>query len=115
MRRCASLSPAEADAMFFPNVPGSKPTKAAAFCATCPVQRKCLIESIEQGLKGFWAGTTDDARAVMAKQFHRRLGSVQDVMPAEPKPRRVYRLVIIEPVVSTFDRLADLTNPLDSL
>lgn len=109
-RRCLDLTPQQADAMFFPGS-GGKPTKANEYCSGCSVQRDCLIEAIESGLSGFWAGTTDAARAVMARSFHVKLGSIEDVMPPEPKARRIYRHVIITSVTTTVDYLDTLEGP----
>lgn len=66
--RCASLTPSESDALFFPGS-GGKSTKAQTFCSQCPVKSLCLQQAIELRLEGFYAGTTFDERNNMAAMF----------------------------------------------
>jgi len=99
-KRCAALSPQQADALFFPG-PGGKVNKARNFCDECPVKAKCLLEAIDNDLDGFFAGTTKDERKDMAKF---RAGVVLELtvvidslLPDRTRRRRRYRTVNILP------------------
>lgn len=100
--------------MFFPGS-GGKPKKANLFCSSCPIKTQCLAEAIKFGLKGFWAGTTDAERDFMARLKKIKVVDIQEFMPPEPKPRRVFRAVTLAPPVSTLDHLDTLVSPLDTL
>ena len=65
---CRALTPQQADDIFFPNS-GGKPTKAKALCDTCPVLGMCLKKACEEGLEGFYAGTTQSDRRVISKNY----------------------------------------------
>ena len=66
--KCRGLSSALSDDIFWPGS-GGKPTKAKEYCNDCPVISLCLREAMEKGLTGFWAGTTDRERMLMAETF----------------------------------------------
>lgn len=66
-RLCETLSLEESDDIFFPNVPGKKPTRAKALCAQCPFEKECLLEALKFDLDGFYSGTTKDERRAMAR------------------------------------------------
>lgn len=55
--------------MFFPSS-GGRSTKASSFCGACPVVRMCLREAIATKQVGFWAGTTEGERVVMAEYMN---------------------------------------------
>lgn len=108
--RCRNLSPEQSDKLFFPSS-GGKTKKAKQFCANCPVISQCLIFAIENNVKGFWAGTTDDERAVMG-ELRGILMKDLGILPDPVKKRRVYRKVPKDEVVhaSYLDEL-DPTEP----
>lgn len=106
---CRSLSPQEADKIFFPSS-GGKSTQAKKICDACPVEAMCLRQAIEKGLQGFWAGTTDRERAVMAQHWHIKVEPV--VIPEPSIKRRVYRRVSTA-VSDTLSYLDTLKSPLD--
>lgn len=114
VRACASLSPTECDAIFFPGS-GGKPTKAKELCATCPFIKACLTEAIELQLDGFFAGTTLDERRMMLHHFHRKVTPITEVVIMNlPKSavvaRRVYRK-IQPPALDTLGYLDTLVGP----
>lgn len=94
--RCNSLTPEQADKLFFPSS-GGKPTKAEIFCGRCPVRSICLREAIEKELEGFMCGTTENQRKVMAKEFHIKVNPLMNqyhaALPqrAKEKVKPVYR------------------------
>lgn len=90
---CRDLTPKEADEIFFPGS-GGKPTKAKKICGQCPLEAMCLAKAIEEGLSGFWAGTTDKERAVMAARFHIPVKPIGlETIVEEIRPKRVLRRV----------------------
>lgn len=109
--RCRTLQPAAADNIFFPGS-GGKPNKAKAFCSNCPVIATCLQEAIELKLQGFFAGTTEDERTVMAKSWHVPVKPLTAALPPEPdnKKRKVY-LKVDWPVEDTVTHLDSLVGP----
>lgn len=86
---CTSLSPEEADAIFFPK-PGGKSKQADKFCLACPVRDKCLEQALVLGPSaiGFWAGTTEPERRRMAG-FLRMLPSEFDIPEPTARSRRL--------------------------
>lgn len=101
MRRlCEMLTPEESDDIFFPNIPGKKPTRAKALCSQCPFESVCLIESIQIDQEGFWCGTTKQERRVMAALQHIAQAKVDALMPEPDEPtasRPRYLHVITRP------------------
>jgi WhiB family redox-sensing transcriptional regulator len=90
LARCATLTPKESDAIFFPK-PGGKSKQADAFCLGCPVRDKCLDQALTLGPSaiGFWAGTTEPERRRMAG-FLKMLPSEFDIPePRNRMPRRI--------------------------
>lgn len=85
-RLCESLSLAESDDIFFPSIPGKKPTRARALCAQCPFESACLMEALKYDLKGFWAGTTEPERKAMVKLNNIIQQKLEDVMPVVEQP-----------------------------
>jgi hypothetical protein len=83
--KCRTLAPEEADKIFFPTS-GGKPTEAKKLCASCSLEALCLAQAIEKGLQGFWAGTTDKERAVMAARFHVKVQPLEAVIET---PKRI--------------------------
>jgi hypothetical protein len=77
IKKCTSLTPAEADGLFFPGR-GGKSNRAKAFCSDCPFKSQCLKEAIRDGLQGFISGTTEDERKEMAK-FLLGLDSIEPI------------------------------------
>jgi WhiB family redox-sensing transcriptional regulator len=59
--KCASLSPVDYDAMFFPES-GRSICKARKFCNTCPVIAQCLEAALANDDQGIWAGTNYEER-----------------------------------------------------
>lgn len=102
--KCYDMDAKEADRIFFPST-GGKVGKARKFCeGGCLTQRTCLIEAIEFGLEGFWAGTTKKERQVMAKHYRVKFGGkeiipkellaavgVEEIEESKDKPRTVRR------------------------
>lgn len=86
--KCASLSPDEADALFF-GERGSKPHKAKVFCTGCPVRMQCLSEAIVNKAQGFQLGLTEDERRHMRVLIAETRSLV---MPDEPDgtQRKIY-------------------------
>lgn len=93
LRKCATLSPQQADDLFFPGV-GCKVAKAKKFCSTCPVINECLQDALKFNLDGFWAGTTFNERRSM-KDF---IGSlpldVLDFLPRSVREREEGKKVV---------------------
>lgn len=58
---CTSLSPEEADDIFFIG-PGKSSKRARLFCAGCPVKRDCGNYALTYDEQGIWAGNTEDDR-----------------------------------------------------
>lgn len=85
-RKCAELTPQEADAMFFPGS-GGKPSKARAYCVDCPFYQGCLEEAALNSLQGFWAGLTDSERRLWAVHKRMLVTSINtdDYVPPETK------------------------------
>lgn len=48
-------------AQFFPPR-GASTRGVAALCASCPVRPECLEFALAEGVKGWWAGTSERAR-----------------------------------------------------
>lgn len=99
-RKCEALSLEDADDIFFPSTPGKKPTRAKALCATCPFESVCLLEALENDLKGFYAGTTEPERKVMAKMRGIVQKSIDDLIPEPEKPTAAkpkYLKVVVSP------------------
>lgn len=84
-RKCESLSPAEADEIFFPGR-GKKPFRARAFCFDCPFISQCLTEAIELDVPGFWAGTSEQERRSMRGIHYSGKLALFNLMPPEPDP-----------------------------
>lgn len=105
---CGKLSPQQADKIFFPGS-GGKPTKAKQLCDQCPFEKQCLINAIEKGLSGFWAGTTEKERSVMAQKWHVKVQPITDQIEAL-RPSRVIRRVS-SAVSDTLAYLDSLTGP----
>ncbi len=105
---CRTLTPEETDKIFFPGS-GGKPTAAKKLCASCPVEAMCLVQAIEKGLQGFWAGTTDKERAVMSARFHVKVEPLEAVVET---PKRIAgRLIRSKPVQDTLAYLDSLKGP----
>src|SRR6478735_1805863 len=66
VRLCEQLTLEESDDIFFPNIPGKKPTRAKALCGQCLMRGDCLLEAIKDDLDGFFSGTTKEERKKMA-------------------------------------------------
>lgn len=96
VRKCASLSPNDADRLFFPG-PGGKSHKARQFCSDCPFIAECLADAIENDLEGFFAGETQNSRRQMASLHHMRITPLVDVLPPERSGRIVYLKVFTQP------------------
>jgi WhiB family transcriptional regulator, redox-sensing transcriptional regulator len=62
--KCATISPARADELFYIGK-GKSPKAAKAFCAACPVRKQCLFFALYYNEEGIWAGTTDAERKEM--------------------------------------------------
>lgn len=71
---------------------------------------ECLRAAIEEDLDGFYAGTTKADRRVMANRFHIKPKPLAEVMPEEPKKRRVFRKIVTE-VQDTLTYLDGLEPP----
>lgn len=93
-RKCAKLTPAEADSIFFVKA-GGKSKAAKAYCSDCPVLSNCLDEQIRLGGPGFWAGTTEEERRRMAQFLKLVPMEVEDFAP--PIVRRKVRSIKKEP------------------
>lgn len=109
---CQSLTPEEADDVFFPGA-GGKPTKAKVLCASCPNEQKCLEYAIRYKLDGFYAGTTRKERDIMAEQFGIPQMPISDMLSKllpEAGKRRRYRHVM-PPPPDTIEQLEDLEGP----
>lgn len=78
--KCAKLTPAQADAIFFPK-PGGKSKTARMYCADCPVISSCLKRQLRLGGPGFWAGTTEDERKRMAEFLDLVPSELDDFIP----------------------------------
>lgn len=61
---CKTLSPKQADAMFFFG-PGKSSKRAKEFCANCPVNQECTDFSILYDEVGVWGGKTDAERMAL--------------------------------------------------
>lgn len=107
-KACSKLTPKEADRIFFPSS-GGKPTEAKKLCASCPVQAMCLAQAIEKGLSGFWAGTTDKERVVMADKWH--INIQPDVIDLPVKAKVNGKLFRNRQVVDTVSYLDSLQGP----
>lgn len=105
---CGKLTPAQADKIFFPGS-GGKPTQAKKLCDQCPFEKQCLINAIEKGLSGFWAGTTEKERSVMARKWHITVVPVS-VDLDQLRPSKVVRR-LSNAVVDTLSYLDSLTGP----
>lgn len=108
---CNTLTPQEADRIFFPGS-GGKSSQAKKICDACPVNAMCLVQAIENGLKGFWAGTTDKDRLVMAELYHMQVVPIESLVPEPPKKRRVFKKVT-NVTFDTVGYLDTLVSPLD--
>lgn len=108
-RKCMTLSPQEADALFFPP-PGGKSKAAKLFCSACPVQAQCLTETLTYNTPGFWAGTTEDERRAMVKFLDLIPAEVDDFIP--PVGRRKLRSVRVDANIYN-DPLFGLDGPSD--
>lgn len=100
LRKCASLNPQQADALFFPG-PGGKINKAKTFCETCPVIKQCLQDALKFKLDGFWAGTTFDERRLMKDFIGSLPVDVLDFLPRSVREREEGKLVGRRPVQPT--------------
>ncbi|MGW4200955.1 WhiB family transcriptional regulator [Streptomyces sp. NPDC004726] len=72
---CRSLSPAEADKLFFP-LPRDHQAiaRAKSICGPCPVKRACFNSALEQGSKeGIWGGLTEKERQPWRAKISKRL------------------------------------------
>lgn len=58
---CVTLTPQEADAIFFIG-PGQSSKRAKVFCSGCPVKRNCNEYAVMYNESGLWAGTTEEDR-----------------------------------------------------
>lgn len=110
--KCRTMSIEEADAMFWPGS-GGKPTAAKAFCSDCPMIKFCLMEAIEKGLTGFWAGTTDTERTQMARYLNIKVKPINlntfvfgNAM--DSTPRRLKESTVAD----TVDYLNTIDNPM---
>lgn len=112
---CRSLEPEIADELFFPSIKGKKPTKAnAEYCSTCPVLGLCLENAIANGLRGFWAGTSDAQRAKMSKQLRYIQGvlDLDEFLPNTGGRRIGYRKIS---AVTDDHSWMDYTEPEDTV
>lgn len=91
-RKCEALKPKQADALFFPTA-GGKPNKAKVYCSDCPFKSQCLKDAIEKKLVGYFAGTTDDDRRLMAPLHGIKPTGLP--MPPEPPSRRIFRKIVV--------------------
>lgn len=91
---CGSLSPTEADNLFFVG-PGKKSNKAKAFCSRCPVQGSCLMDALDNELEGFFSGTTEKDRRQMAALYDKAL-SVLDTPEVHRKATQARYLHVIK-------------------
>lgn len=113
---CSTLTPQQADAIFFPNS-GGKPTKAKALCDTCPIMGMCLKKACEEGLEGFYAGTTQSDRLVISRNYLHYSNksnpnqTVNNVLPKTVGRRVGYRKVNTE-YEDTVDYLDKIESPL---
>lgn len=63
--RCQTLSPQEADSLFF-ITKGKRSKRAKLYCQSCPVRQECEDYAILYNEVGIWAGTTEAERAEYA-------------------------------------------------
>ncbi len=98
-RLCETLSLEESDDIFFPNIPGKKPTRAKALCATCPFELACLQEALLFDLDGNYSGTTKKERRAMARLNKVIQLKLDEFMPVveEPTAARPKYLHIVAP------------------
>lgn len=109
---CRNLSAKETDRIFFPGS-GGKPTKAKLFCEGCPTKGDCLKDAITNKLSGFFAGTTESERSIMAEQFgldQRPIGELVKKLTPTAGKRRRYRHVI-KSEGYTLEYLDELPDP----
>lgn len=112
-RLCETLTLEESDDIFFPNIPGKKPTRAKALCATCPFELACLQEALLFDLDGNYSGTTKKERRAMARLNKIMQLKLDDLVPVVEEPtaaRPKYLHVISAP--DTHDWL-DKVEPTD--
>ena len=98
--KCSTLPYEEADRIFFPKQ-GGKVNKARKFCNEgCPVVKECLMGAIEGKLEGFFAGTTEKERKVMAADFAIEVTPVSEtirkLLPQAGK-KRIFRKIVETP------------------
>ena len=108
---CAGLSPAQVDAIFFPGS-GGKPTQAKLLCATCPLIKACLDDSIKNGLEGFYAGTTAVERKQMARAQRITVRSMNEVVADMIHNRKRLKTVAVSKPADTLDYLDTLAEPI---
>lgn len=124
LRKCNSLSPKEADELFFPKA-GGKSKKSKTYCegvngfGQCPVIKECLEQALKLRLEGFWAGTTDKEREQM-KEFIGALPlTVLDYLPRSVREREQRGNVVQrrppqpKPKVTVYDPLSEIEGPTD--
>ncbi|MEU3602657.1 WhiB family transcriptional regulator [Streptomyces sp. NPDC006798] len=72
---CRSLTPAEADRLFFPLPRAHKAiSEAKSICSRCPVKKDCFNSAIDSGAKeGIWGGLTEKERRAWQKKISQRL------------------------------------------
>lgn len=110
--KCRNLTPAQADALFFPGS-GGKSGPARRYCETCPVLSTCLTVAIASNQEGFVAGESYESRKEMARFVKQTTMLVFAlIQPPEPK-RRVLRALVVVPDPHEW-LMEKINSPLDT-